>query len=209
MKQRILWDAQFTFLLATALFVLIVLALLELDGCASVGPSALNLPTIEAMSTRRQVELERLFDATATDTDTTAQSIAQIISLEEREAQFVSALWGRRSTLSQQACRIGCGYLAAYSGTRPEVLRWAHVWLARALESLPAGDFIAAGEIRCDIAEAFVAAGDTRSAVEVLANRIDSRPFTPELEARYRSLLDRIAREETNRRSGNTPATGS
>lgn len=168
--------------------ILCCCAALAVGACSS-GPKP---PEPEhGMSNSRQWELEQAFSRVASPDELTAlEAAGRIAVLPEDEHNIVSGFWGRRSSNPLVARRIAseCAKLPRTSAAR------AVAWYHRALTAMKnETDYTATATVRLELALAYESSGDARAAVELLANRIDTRPLPVELERRYQDALAAIA----------------
>lgn len=156
-------------------------------ACATGGPPIVNSA---AVPMARQAELRMIFDRVATANTADAEAAAsELAAVNADEWAYVDALWGTRSDSPLTARRMGAASLA-----RPERKSQAVLWYRRALKMIDAEKgYLAAAEVRLELARALHANGDTRGAVELLANRVDPRPLSADLAARYEAMLNEIA----------------
>jgi len=157
------------------------------------------------LSSNRQWELEQSFNLAGGANETAAvQAANQIALLSADEHVVVSGFWGRRSSSPLLARRIGHACMAGSAGATNAAR--AVVWYRRALTALKTqDDYVQLAQARLDLARAYHAAGDSRSAIELLVNRIDTRPLPASLDAEYRKTLADIQAASTAR-STDSPA---
>ena len=138
----------------------------------------------------RQAELRVIFDRVASpDNESGLAAASELAACNADEWACVDALWGTRSDSPLLARRIGSACLA-----QAERKTLAALWYRRALKMIDTEkDYLAAAEVRLELAKALYVNGDTRGAIELLANRMDPRPLSADLAARYEALLNEIA----------------
>lgn len=154
----------------------------------------------------RDRHLESLFDATSSPDEAVAEAAAnEIAGLPAGELRNFGVHWGVRGRDPVAAGRIGyaLGQQAEQaavgsdgSSVPAEAARLANealVWYRRGLAELdPEKDYVTGAHYRLLMARAFLVLGQGREAIELLANRLDTRPLPPELEAAYDQILDSL-----------------
>ncbi len=176
-------------------------------GCISCGVLACSSqsepPEAPPPQVFHQAFLEQLFDRAVSQHEAERLSATrEIVQLPSDDLELIRALWGTRSQDCHLAKHIGDAFLEAQkkemslSKERKKLflILEARFWYRQALLHSDASEsFVFLGQLRYDLALTYYLEGRYEPAIELLVNRLDSRPFSQELEEKYQTLLEKIA----------------
>jgi hypothetical protein len=136
----------------------------------------------------RQGELTRLYDRMGSDTESIGVGAAKsAASGDERDQRFLASLWGTRKKSALGARRLG----TALSGLGHHQL--AFEWFERAYMHVDSTHELAPW-LRYEMALEYYALGRNDDCINLLANRMGTRPLPRELKGKYEELIAKASR---------------
>ncbi|MCC6573700.1 MAG: hypothetical protein IT462_07905 [Planctomycetes bacterium] len=161
--------------------LLIVLLLLSMVAAACAGTKEIP-PEQTPAGADRQAELTRMFDRLPAAEPAARAAAKEAAAGDARDMRFLSSLWGTRSSEPLAARRFADALAEAKKHSE------ALVWYQRAFLALEDGDAQRA-YVRYDLARQYVALGQRREAVNLLANRMSLEPLPEDLKPKYDALI--------------------
>jgi tetratricopeptide (TPR) repeat protein len=136
----------------------------------------------------RQGELTRLYDRMGSDTETVGVTAAETAaSGDERDHRFLASLWGTRKKSALGARRLGTALSKA--GQHEE----AFDWFERGYMHVNSTDELAPW-LRYEMAAEYYALGRNEDCINLLANRMGTKPLPRELKSKYDELIAKASR---------------
>lgn len=164
---------------------LTALICLLLGACASVEEPADDMVPPAAT---RQAELTRLYDRMGAEEESIGVAAAgKAAAGDERDHRFMASLWGTRPKSAVGARRYGTALSKA--GLHQDAFNW----FERAFMHVDSNDELAPW-LRYEMALEYHQLGRNEDCVNLLANRMGTRPLPRELQAKYDALIEKASR---------------